>query len=242
MRVARSVEIAPLAARWGYDWLFLDLEHSPMSLQVAADISVAALGSGVAPLARVSRRDYVTAARILDAGAWGVLMAHVETGGDAAEMVAELRFPPIGHRSVSYSMAQLGFPALKATDAAAQFDREAMLVAMIESREAVANADEIAAVDGVDALFVGANDLSMDLGVAGEFGHDGIVDACARVVGACRRHGKWAALGGVYAEPLLRRYVDMGMSMVLGGTDMALLTQGAGERAATIRALESAQK
>ena len=235
MRIARSVEIAPLAARWGYDWLFLDLEHSSMPLQVAADISIAALGNGVAPLARVSRRDYVTAARILDAGAWGVLMAHVETGEDAAEMVAELRFPPLGHRSVSYAMAQLGYPSLTATDAAAQFDREATLVAMIESRQAVANAEAIAAVPGVDALFVGANDLSMDLGVAGEFGHDEIAAACVRVVDACRRHGKWPALGGVYAEPLLRRYVGMGMSMVLGGTDMALLTQSAQQRVAMIR-------
>ncbi len=237
VRLARSIEIAPLAARWGFDWLFLDLEHSAMSLQVAADISVAAIGAGVTPLARVPARDYTTAARILDTGAWGVIMAHVETAADAAAMVGALRFPPAGHRSVSYAMVQLGYPALRGDAAAARFDREAMLVAMIESRDAVANADAIAAQPGIDALFVGANDLSLDLGVAGNFGHEAVADACAHVIDACRRHGKWPALGGVYDEPLLRRYIAMGMVMVLGGTDMALMSQSAEQRAAVIRAM-----
>jgi 2-keto-3-deoxy-L-rhamnonate aldolase RhmA len=239
VRLARVSETAPLAARCGFDWLFLDLEHSPMSLETAAAISVAALGAGVAPLARVSARDYTCGARMLDAGAWGVLMSHVDTAADAAEMVAELRFPPAGRRSVSYAMVQLGFPPLSGKDAAAQFERDAIMVAMIESVDGVANADAIAAVPGVDALFVGANDLSMDLGVAGDFGHDKIAEACDRVIEACRRHGKWPALGGVYAQPLLRRYVSAGMRMVLGGTDMALLTESAGQRATMIRGLTS---
>ena len=237
VRLVRGVEIVNLAAGCGYDWLFIDLEHGPASVETAAGIATAALGAGLAPLARVSAADYTTAARILDAGAWGVLMSHVESAADAREAVARLKFPPDGHRSVSYSLAQLGHQPMRQADAARQFNDAMLIVAMIESRKAVEAAGDIAAVPGIDALFVGANDLATDLGVPGDFANPAIANACAQVVSACTTHGKWPALGGVYTEEPLRRYVDLGMRLVLGGTDMALLLEGARQRAEMIRRL-----
>ena len=171
VRLTRTIEVVTLAAACGYDWLFIDLEHGPTSVETAADLCTAALAAGIAPLARMSEADYSTAARMLDAGAWGILMPHIQRAADASEMVKRLKFPPLGRRSVSYSMPQLGFKALNQAEAVQRFNDEMLLVAMIESAEAVTHADEIAAVSGIDALFVGTNDLAMDLGIPGEVGH-----------------------------------------------------------------------
>ena len=108
---------------------------------------------------------------------------------------------------------------------------------MIESPAAVAQAEAIAAVPGIDGLFVGTNDLSMDLGVADDLGSPRIREAWAQVVSACEAHGKWPAVGGAYAETLLRSAIGLGMRAVLAGTDMALLLDGMRNRSATLRRL-----
>ena len=239
VRLTRTIEVVNLVAACGYDWLFIDLEHAPTSVETAADLCTAALAAGIAPLARMSEADYSTAARMLDAGAWGILMPHIERAADAREMVKRLKFPPHGHRSVSYSMPQLGFKAMNQAEAVQRFNDEMLLVAMIESAEAVTHADEIAAVSGIDALFVGTNDLAMDLGIPGDVGHPKITAAYENVIAACQRHHKWPGMGGVYGEEALRRYIGMGMKLVLGGTDMALLLDSATQRAELIRKLVS---
>ena len=235
VRLARVAEVASVASSCQFDWLFLDLEHSPMSVEAAAAISVAALGAGLAPLARVPPGDFGVAARLLDVGAWGVLMPHIDTAEQATAAVHALSFPPAGARSVSYSLPQLAFASMRGGEAARHFDQQALLVPMIESARGVANAEGIAAVPGVDALFVGANDLSADLGVPGEVGHEAVTAACQRVVQACQARGKWPGLGGVYAEELLRGHVGRGMRLVLGATDMALMLDAARDRSAMLR-------
>lgn len=233
VRLAPAVELGLLTARCGYDWLFIDLEHSPMSLETAAAVCISALGAGIAPLARIPAADFSMAARMLDSGAWGVLMSHVEAAEQAAELVRKLKFPPLGHRSVSYGMPQLDFQSPR--EAAQRFNEHMLLVAMVESPEAIAKAGEIAAVPGIDALFVGTNDLSMEMGIPGDFGNPKIAAACKQVVTVCHEHQKWPAMGGVYSEGMLRRYIGMGMRMILGGTDMALLMESARQRAEMIR-------
>jgi len=234
VRLTRTPELVALAAACDYRWLFLDIEHSSMSIDTAAGLSVTALGAGITPLARVPAGDCTLASRLLDAGAWGVLASHIETADEAAAMVRQLRFPPSGNRSVSYSLPQLRFAPMAGGTAARHFNEQVLLVAMIESSVAVAHAFEIAAVPGVDALFVGANDLTADLGVPGEFVHAGVTEACRHVIDACAAHGKWPGLGGIYDEAQLRPHVEAGMRLVLGGTDMALMTAALRERRAML--------
>ena len=112
---------------------------------------------------------------------------------------------------------------------------------MIESSAAVDRAFEIAAVPGVDALFVGANDLTTDLGVPGEFDHAGVTEACRHVIDACAAHGKWPGVGGIYQEPLLRPHLEAGMRLVLGGTDMALTTDALQQRMEMLRRASQTQ-
>ena len=113
-----------------------------------------------------------------------------------------------------------------------------MVAMMVETPLAVTNAEAIAAIPAVDILLVGTNDLCMEMGIPGEVGHDRVVEAYEVIIAACKKHGKIPALGGVYTPDLMQRYVAMGMQMVLGGSDMALLMAAAKERSAFLRGLQ----
>src|SRR6201986_4289477 len=100
VRVAKSVEIAKAAKTAGFDWLFLDLEHSAMSIETASQLAIAALDAGIAPIARVPKGEYSLATRLLDNGVLGIIVPHVDTAEEAREVARRLRYPPQGHRSI----------------------------------------------------------------------------------------------------------------------------------------------
>jgi len=112
-----------------------------------------------------------------------------------------------------------------------------LVVPMIETPEAVENADEIAAVDGIDALLIGTNDLSLEMGIAGQVGHERVQAAYKKVADACRRHNKVLGMGGVYDQELAARYIGMGARMVLAGSDHNLLLDAATRRAEFLRGI-----
>src|SRR4029077_12615921 len=104
VRTAKSVEIAKAMKTAGFDWLFLDLEHSAMSIETASQIAIAALDAGIAPIVRIPKGEYSLATRLLDNGALGIVVPHVETADEAREIADRLRYPPQGHRGVFSSM------------------------------------------------------------------------------------------------------------------------------------------
>jgi 2-keto-3-deoxy-L-rhamnonate aldolase RhmA len=235
LRQARTVDIAPVMKACGYDWLFLDLEHNSMDLDTAVQISVAALGAGIAPIARVPARQLWLATRILDGGGLGIVVPHVDTPEEAKSVAAALRYPPLGHRSVAGGLPHFGYEKLGLAETCAAINAATLVVVMLETPQAIANADAIAAVPGIDALLVGTNDLAMELGIPGGFGDERIVAAYQTVVDACRKHGKHAGVGGIADDALLRKYIQMGVKLVLPGSDLAFLQMAATERAATMR-------
>ncbi len=235
LRQARTVDIAKTLKSCGYDWLFIDLEHNTMSIDTAAQIAVAALDTGIAPLVRVPARQYWLATRALDGGALGVVMPHVDTPEEAREVVAQLKYPPIGHRSVAGALPQMDFKPVKAGELTTLLNAATLITVMIETPQAVANADAIAAVPGVDALLIGTNDLAMEMGIPGDFANPRVVAAYEAVIAACRKHGKFPGMGGVYVEDLLRRYVGLGMRMILAGGDVGMLMQAATQRSSFLR-------
>ena len=238
LRQARTVDIAPAMAAAGYDWLFVDLEHSTISLDTAMQISVAALGAGITSLVRVPRGRYDMATRVLDGGAWGIVMPHVDTPEEAREVVDRLKYPPVGHRSVYGAIPQLGFAPTPLPEAAKAINANMLVVVMLESPQAIANADAIAAVPGVDALLIGAGDLTTEMGIPGQFFHADVVKAFETMVAACKRHGKWAGVGGVYNEDGYRKNIGMGVRLVLAGSDLSFLMAGAGGAAKLIRTIK----
>jgi 2-keto-3-deoxy-L-rhamnonate aldolase RhmA len=237
LRQARTVDIGKIMKTAGYDFLFIDMEHNSMSIDLAAQISVAAQDAGITPIVRVPGFEHFHATRALDAGALGVVVPHVDTPEMAARMVANCRYPPQGHRSVTGALPQLDFASHPMAEWTVAINEATLLILMIESPQAVENIDAIAAVPGVDVLLVGTNDLCTEMGIAGQLEHPRVVAAFERVIAACRTHGRYAGLGGVYDPQLMQRYLAMGFRFVLAGSDLSLMLAAATERAATVRAM-----
>jgi len=237
LRQARTVDIGKIMKAAGYDFIFIDMEHNSMSIDLAAQISVAAQDAGITPIVRVPGFEHFHASRALDAGAQGIVVPHVDTAEVAARMVANCRYPPLGHRSVTGALPQLNFATPPMAEWTAAINQATLLILMIESPEAVENVDAIAAVPGFDVLLVGTNDLCIEMGIPGQPEHPKVVAAFERIIAACRAHGKYAGLGGVYVPPLMQRYLAMGFRLVLAGSDLSLMLAAASERAAAVRAM-----
>ncbi len=235
VRAVRGIEVAKIMRTAGFDFLFIDLEHGATSVETAYQISVAALDAGIAPLVRVPHGELALATRCLDSGALGIVIPHVDKPEEAKEMVDAFRFAPLGHRSIGGGYPQFGFAAKPAAEVVAELNAATLVVAMIETPRAVENADKIAAVPGIDALLMGTNDLCLEMGIPGQLGDDKVVAAVETVVRACKTHGKWAGLGGVYGKDLLKRYVGFGMRLILAGNDTSLLLSAAADQASFVR-------
>jgi 2-keto-3-deoxy-L-rhamnonate aldolase RhmA len=235
IRLGRSVDIAKILKTSGYDWVFLDLEHSPMSLDTASQISVAALDTGISPIVRVPAMQMAMATRALDGGALGIIMPHVDTAAEARAIVDHLKYPPVGHRSVSGAQPQFDYRAMKTDELTAALNAATLTVVMVETPKAIANVDAIAAVPGVDVVLVGTNDLAAEMRIPGDFANPKIAAAYKKIIAACKKHKKWPGMGGVYSDELMKKYVGLGMRMILGGGDVGMLMQAAGQRASYLR-------
>ena len=235
LRQARTVDIAQLARTAGFDWLFIDCEHSSLDVDTAAQISAAALAVGITPVVRVPGYEHYHASRMLDNGAQGIVVPHVDTAEHATRIAQYCRFPPQGHRSMGGGLQQVGFAAMPVGEMAEAVNRETLVVVMLESPLAIENCEAIAAVPGIDVLLIGTTDLSFEMGIPGQIEHARIEDAYRRVIAACRRHGKHPGMGGVYTAGPMQRYIDMGARLIISGSDFSLLLQAATARANLVR-------
>ena len=238
LRQARTVDIAQIAKTSGFDWLFIDCEHNSMNVDTAAQIAAASLAVGITPIVRVPGYEHHHASRALDNGAHGVVFPHVDTPEQARRLADYCRYPPVGHRSMGGGLQQLGFAPMPVGEAAQLANEETMVVVMLESPQAIENCEAIAAVPGIDAVLIGTNDLCFEMGIPGQFDDARVADVYTRLVAACRKHGKFPGMGGVYAPELLQRYIGMGVRLVLAGSDFSLLMQAAGARASLVRGFE----
>jgi len=230
IRMTRSVEIAKAMAVAGLDWLFLDMEHGVMSLEACAQISIAALDAGIAPIARVPNGEYAIATRALDNGALGIVMPHVDTATEAREVVDRLKYPPVGHRSMGGIGPHYGLRSASSGEAASALNTANLTIVMLETPTAIRNASEIAAVPGVDVLLIGTNDLCAEMGIHGDFGNDKVAEAYKAMIAACKAHGKFPGMAGVYNEQIMPRYIELGARFILAGQDAQFMSAGAAQR------------
>ncbi|WP_011580397.1 MULTISPECIES: HpcH/HpaI aldolase family protein [Chelativorans] len=237
LRQARSVETGKIFQTAGFDWLFLDLEHNSMSIETACEISVACLGTGIAPLVRVPENQYWMATRALDGGAQGIVLPHVDTEEQARETVRQLRYPPAGRRSISSMQVHVDFRSVPVGELTAQLDKDFLIAVMLETITAIENSEAIAAVDGIDVVMIGANDLCLDMGIAGDVMNERVIKAFERVAAACRKHGRYAGLGGVRRPEDLKVYFDMGYRFILAANDVTMLVDAGQRRTASLRSL-----
>jgi 2-keto-3-deoxy-L-rhamnonate aldolase RhmA len=220
----RTPNIAMIAAACGFDAIYIDLEHNPTSLETAAAICVAALGLGVTPIARVSSRDAHDATRILDCGAQGVMVPHVSTVAEAKAVVEACRYPPQGHRSASGSGPAFGYARRSQGDIARLANDETLLMAMLETPEAIENADAIAAIEGIDVLHIGSSDLSTEMGIPGQYRHERMRAAYEATARAARAHGKAMGVGGVREDLEFQTWLfGIGVRYLTGGSDVGYI-------------------
>tara|TARA_R110002110_G_scaffold260260_3_gene475991 strand:+ start:14798 stop:15583 length:786 start_codon:yes stop_codon:yes gene_type:complete len=235
IRLARSADIALMMKTAGMDWIFIDLEHGALTLDQTAQISCAALAAGIAPLVRVPRGEMAMATRALDGGALGIIMPQCETADEAREIVEHMYYAPQGSRGVVGGLPQFGFANPDMTSAMKAMNDAMLLIVMLETPQAIANADEIAAVEGVDVVQIGTNDLSAASGIPGQVGHEKIVANYETVAAACKKHGKWMGMGGVPSPELQEKYISMGVRFVLSGQDMSVLINAAANTVERVR-------
>jgi 2-keto-3-deoxy-L-rhamnonate aldolase RhmA len=223
----RTPNIALMAQACGFDAIYVDLEHNPSSLETAAAICVAALPTQVTPIVRVSSRHPHDIARILDCGAQGVMVPHVSTVAEAEAAVSAVRFPPLGHRSAFGTGPTLGYTSRPQGEVHSFLNSQTLLLVMLETPEAIENADAIAAIDGVDALHIGATDLSTEMGLPGEYRHPKMRAAFEATAAAARKHGKSMGVGGVRNDPEFQTWLlQIGVRYLTGASDTGYFLQG----------------
>jgi 4-hydroxy-2-oxoheptanedioate aldolase len=238
VRLVGGTEIARIAKTAGFDSLYVDLEHSSLSLQATAQICMAALDLGLAPFVRVPANAPHSIGRVLDGGALGVIAPGVNSPEAARAIVAAAKFPPLGQRGAAGALPHLHYRAVLTGELYSIMNAATMVIVQFESAEAVARADEILAVAGVDMALLGANDLMADLGRPGDYDDPRLHDAYAQTIAAARRVGKHVGVGGLSTRPdLVQRFVAMGARYVSTGTDLQFLLGAASARAAAVQTL-----
>jgi len=219
-----SVEIAAQAANMGFDFLWIEMEHSPTTLETLRNMVLATRGLKAVPFARVPVNELWTAKRVLDSGVLGVIFPFTSTPQLAWQAVAACKYPPYGRRGSGAGLATFRWPAPEGYYDFA--DRNVMVIANIEEAEAVENIDAIASTEGLDVLFIGTSDLSFSLGYRGRQDHPQVKEAVGEIVKAAKKHNK--VIGAPVGSPeQIEQYMKQGFLFFQASTELRLMTAGA---------------
>jgi len=216
--VVDTLKLLPL------DWFLLDLEHSYFSIETARNTMLALLDTKIVPLVRVGESDQYLIKRVLDIGAYGILVPLVNTAEDAEKVVNYSKYPPLGSRGVGPVRAASYGNNLK--DYVTTANDEILVGVQIETTQALANAEAIAATKGVDLVFVGPSDLTMSLGLVTDRGNQKVIDSMQSVVKICERLGKIPGTLASTADEA-KKWQRLGYRFISLGSDSKYLYQGA---------------
>lgn len=238
LQLARSGDVARIFAAAGFDAVVLDREHNLIGDDAAGEILLAALDAGIAPLVRLPDAAPGPIGQALSAGALGVVIPRVEDAATAAAIARAARFAPHGRRPVPPVFPHFRRRPIGQGEAVPLLAAATLVAVIIETQLGVANAAAIAAVDGIDVLFLGASDLMTDSGEPGRKDSPMLWQAAEAVVAACAAHGKVPGIGGITEEAHFVRAKRMGMRYLSTAHDATLLQSAATARAAWIRAVQ----
>ncbi len=219
-----SPVVAEICAGAGLDWLLIDGEHSPIGLESMVALLQAVAPYPVTPLVRAPSGDAVLLKQVLDLGAQNVLVPMIDTAEQARAVVRAVRYPPRGVRGVGSALAR-GARWNRVEGYMRDADRYVSLFVQVESATGVENAAAIAAVDGVDGVFVGPSDLAASMGLLGQQTHPDVTAAVRKTFEAVRTAGKPVGVNA-FDPAVAQAYLDAGASFVLVGADVALLARG----------------
>jgi 2-keto-3-deoxy-L-rhamnonate aldolase RhmA len=222
---AANVDMAAHLASLGFDFLWVEMEHSPITLETLRNIVLATRGMNTLPFARVPVNEIWMAKRVLDAGVCGVIFPFTSTPELAAQAAAACRYPLTGRRGSGAVLARFSWPG-GADGYADSADQNVVVIVIIEEARAVENIDAIAATPGIDVMFIGTSDLSFSLGLRGNQEHPRLQEAIEKVVAAGKKHGK--VVGRPAATPeMVQKFLTQRFRFFQAPTDLGFMTAGA---------------
>jgi 2-dehydro-3-deoxyglucarate aldolase/4-hydroxy-2-oxoheptanedioate aldolase len=229
-----STGIGRLAAGAGAEFVIFDMEHTGWTIETIRMLMATTRSADTVPMVRVPATQYHFLARVLDVGAMGVMAPMVESADQARVIAESCRYPPVGRRGAGFGLAHDDYAFGDLIAKMRSCNEHVLLIAQIETAAGLERVDEIAAVDGIDVLWIGQFDLSNFLGIPGQFGHDAFSRAVDRVVAACRRHGKTAGILTLSVDESKTRLAQGFRCLAYGG-DLWLYQQALEQGVSQIR-------
>jgi 2-dehydro-3-deoxyglucarate aldolase/4-hydroxy-2-oxoheptanedioate aldolase len=241
LQVYRSAEICRTFAAAGFDYVFIDLEHGSYDLETVQDMIKAAVESGITPIVRVAELLYSLICRLLDAGAQGVILPRVEDPKVLEEAVGWMRFPPEGTRGYGVNPTMLGYESHTFPEVIEHLNRNTVSVVQFETVTAMERADELLSVHGVDIAMVGPADLSISLGIPGQFEHPLLISTVERLIEKCVAHH---VVPGIQTRTvgMAKAWAERGMRFVGASAEHGLLLEKARETVAALQAVKTASR
>jgi 2-dehydro-3-deoxyglucarate aldolase/4-hydroxy-2-oxoheptanedioate aldolase len=213
LQVYRAPEIPRAFAAAGFDYVFIDMEHGSFNLETAHDMIISCKLAGITPIVRVGEVQYTLCARLLDQGAQGIILPRVEDPKVLETALSWLRFPPLGVRGFGINPTMVDYEdAQHAGDHRASESRDALVV-QFETVRAVERADELLSLKGLDVVMIGPADLSISLGIPGQFDNPLLIQTVDKVIERCNAHG---VVPGIQTRgvAMAKMWVERGMRFV----------------------------
>jgi 2-keto-3-deoxy-L-rhamnonate aldolase RhmA len=241
LQVYRSPEICRTFAAAGFDYVFIDMEHGSFDLETVQDMIRASLDSGITPIVRVSELLYSLVCRLLDSGAQGIILPRVEDPKLMEQALRWMRFPPTGVRGYGVNPTMVEYEAHSFVEIIAHHNLNTLAVVQFETVNAVERADELLAIPGLDIMMVGPADLSISLGIPGQFDHPLLISTVDGLVEKCVRHKVVPGIQ-VRSGAMAKFWAERGMRFVGAGAEHGLLLEKARETVAALQASKAASR
>lgn len=233
--LSRSAEISRMYAAAGLDWIFIDTEHGPYTVETIQDLVRGCAMTTITPIVRVADFQYSLVARALDMGAEGIIFPRVESAEILAKAISWTKFPPQGVRGCGFSPAIINYANASINEVTEHLNEQTLVIFQIESKTAVERCEDLVSVPGVDAVMIGPVDLSISYGVGGQFEHPDVVGAIEKVINTCERYGCAPSIQTRDLE-MAKFWINRGMKLVGCGNDLTLLWNAARQLTSELQA------
>jgi 2-dehydro-3-deoxyglucarate aldolase/4-hydroxy-2-oxoheptanedioate aldolase len=224
----------------GLDFAIIDMEHTSFSMEEVSNLIAWFKATTVAPFVRIPQIERHFIARIMDAGALGIMAPDVRSADQLEAVVKAVKYPPLGERGSALGLAQSDFKRVNAREFMEYSNGNTAIICQIESPQGIENLESICSTPGLDVLWVGHFDLSQTLGILGQFHHEKFLDALRQIVSAAKKHG--LAMGG---QPRTREqaqeWVEMGFNVISFASDVSVYLEAMSAAVEGVRKLETAK-
>jgi 2-keto-3-deoxy-L-rhamnonate aldolase RhmA len=230
-----STGIARIAADAGAEFIIFDMEHTGWSVETIRTLFATTGGADIVPMVRVPTTEYHFFSRTLDVGARGLMVPMVETEAQARTVVKSAKYPPLGQRGAGFGLAHDDYTAGDVVEKMRSANENGLIITQIETAQGVENADKIAALDGIDVLWIGHFDLTNSMGIPGQFNHSDFQRAVDQVLTACETHGKAAGFMASSVEEG-QTMIEKGFRIIAYGGDLWLYQEALRQGINAVRA------